>query len=130
MSFRENLRRLLTEENLTEWELAERLGLHRGSIVRMLANDRHPGALECLLIAGHRAGLADHGYWLSLSGLNPAQAQLLSKAVGNPELDLTGLPPEIGAEMAAFLDFLAHAHPERRKAVQAILRAWQAERTS
>jgi hypothetical protein len=128
MSFRDQLRRLLAEENLTEWQLAEKLGLHRGSIVGMLANDRHPGVLECLLIAGHRTGSADQSYWVKLSGVTAAQSQLLSKAVGNPELDLTGFPPEIGADVATFLDFIVHAHPERRKAVQAILRAWHAER--
>ena len=128
MSFRDQLRRLLTEENLTEWQLAEKLGLHRGSIVGMLANDRHPGMLECLLIAGHRTGAPDHNYWIKLSGVTAAQSQLLAKAVGNPELDLTGFPPEIGADVATFLDFIVHAHPERRKAVQAILRAWRAER--
>jgi hypothetical protein len=128
MSFRDRLRRLLDEENLTEWQLAERLGLHRGSIVGMLANDRKPGPLECLLIAGHRSGYSDHGYWIDLSGVNAAQSQLLAKAVGTPELDLTGFPPEIGADVATFLDFIVNAHPERRKALQAILRAWQSER--
>jgi hypothetical protein len=128
MSFRDQLRRLLAEESLTEWQLAERLGLHRGSIVGMLANDRKPDALQCLLIAGYRSGRADHGYWMELSGIGSRQSQLLSKAVGNPELDLTSFPPEIGADVATFLDFIVNAHPERRKAIQAILRAWQAER--
>jgi hypothetical protein len=128
MSFRDQLRRLLDEEHLTEWQLAERLGLHRGSIVSMLANDRKPDALQCLLIAGHRSGSSDQSYWLELSGISSRQSHLLSRAVGNPELDLTSFPPEIGADVATFLDFIVHAHPERRKAIQAILRAWQAER--
>lgn len=127
MSFRDELRRLLAEENLTEWELAERLGLRRGSVVGMLANERRPEPLECLLLAGHRAEQPDREYWLHLSGVNPTQLALLARAVGNPELDLTAFPPEIGADVATFLQFIVNAHPERRKAVQAILRSWRSE---
>jgi hypothetical protein len=127
MSFRDELRRVLAEENLTEWELAERLGLRRGAVVGMLANERRPEPLECLLLAGHRADHPDRQYWLRLAGVNQAQLALLAKAVGNAELDLTAFPPEVGADVAAFLEFVSSAHPERRKAVQAILRAWKSE---
>ena len=127
MSFRDELRRVLAEENLTEWELAERLGLRRGSVVGMLANERRPEPLECLLLAGHRADRPDRQYWLHLAGVNQTQLALLAKAVGTPELDLTAFPPEIGVDVATFLQFIVNAHPERRKAVQAILRSWKSE---
>jgi hypothetical protein len=127
MDFRPHLRRILSELNLTEWELAERLGLHRGAIVRLLTQERHVKPLECLLIAGLRSDSSDRDYWLQLSGLTNAQRHLLSKAVGSPVMDLTSFPPEIGADIAAFLDFAAHAHPERRKAMRAILRDWSRE---
>jgi hypothetical protein len=127
MSVRDRLRDLLAAENLTEWELAERLGLHRGSIVSMLANDRKPDALECLLLAGYCADAASREFWLRSAAITEKQKELLAKAVGNPEMDLTSFPPATGVDVATFLDFVANAHPERRKAVQAILREWRAE---
>jgi hypothetical protein len=40
----------LSEQNLTEWQLADRLGLHRGAIVRMLATERRPEPPEFVAI--------------------------------------------------------------------------------
>jgi hypothetical protein len=125
MDFRGRIRELLAEENLTEWELALRLNLHRGAIVRMLADERSPGPLECLLLAGYDSKFRQ--YWLDKAGLSEDQKHLLSKAVGSAELDLTAFGPEVGADIATFLDFVVNAHAERRKAVQAILRQWRAE---
>jgi hypothetical protein len=127
MDFRDRIRRLLAEMNLTEWELAARLGLHRGAIVRMLAAGRQPEPIECLLLAGFQSATPDREYWLDQSGIDGLQRQLLAKAVGSPEMDLTSFPPELGADLATFLDFMANAHPERRKAVQAILRDWRSD---
>jgi hypothetical protein len=126
MDFRQRIRDLLAEQNLTEWELAHRLSLHRGSIVRLLANQQNPGVFECLLLAGYDANHKQ--YWLEQAGLTVDQHHLLSRAVGSLEMDLRAFPPEIGADIATFLDFMVNAHAERRKAVQAILRHWRSER--
>jgi transcriptional regulator with XRE-family HTH domain len=127
MDFRERIRKLLAERNLTEWQLADQLGMHRGAIVQMLANERRPAPLECLLLAGYLGDNPEREYWLHMSRVTDGQKRLIASAVGGPPLDLSSLSPEVGHDIATFLNFIAHAHPERRKAVQAVLEAWRTE---
>jgi transcriptional regulator with XRE-family HTH domain len=74
----ERLRKILKKLDLTQVELAIKIGIHPGSIGNYLYGNRMPGALSCLLLAGLCSQWPeDSTFFREAAGLEQHQIELL-----------------------------------------------------
>ena len=75
------LRKLLDDLEITQFDLALKLGVHPSNVAQYLGGGRNPSAIICLYLAGLAGSEEERSYWVGAADLNPERRSLLLRAL-------------------------------------------------
>jgi transcriptional regulator with XRE-family HTH domain len=82
------IKKIVAAHNLSQTELAEKIGVERSQVTRYLNGEREPAPLTCLFLAALSVSDAEQYFWISKCGLTHEQMRLLGLTLGLPAPNL------------------------------------------